>query len=304
VTGPHRRSRSGVETAVANVDQRARTLSREDEKRAVVVISAEHKARWIDLRETAAYRDLLYYLVRRDIVIRYLQTILGPAWAIIQPIASMVVFSIFFGRVAHISSHGVPYPLFSLTALVPWTYFANAVGLSSASVLNNSSVISKVYFPRIFIPLSPILASLVDFAVALAVLAAVMAGYGHSPSASIVFLPILIALALATAAATGIWLAALSSRYRDVRFATPFMLQLLLFASPVIFDVSAIPHRLQYVYALNPMVGVIDGFRAALLGTTAFPWALVGIGTAVTAALLYTAGRYFKRTELFFSDLA
>jgi lipopolysaccharide transport system permease protein len=270
----------------------------------VVRLSAASDGGWIDLGELVAYRDLLYYLVRRDIVIRYLQTILGPAWAVAQPLTTMVVFTIFFGHVAHISSQGVPYALFALTALAPWTYFTNGVGTASASVVNNASMMSKVYFPRIFIPLSPLLAAVVDFAVALCVLATVMAAYRQSPTWSTLLLPIPILLLFSITSGVGIWLAALSSRYRDVRFATPFVLQLLLFASPVIFDASAIPNPLRYLYALNPMVGVIDGFRSTLLGTKDFPWSLVGIGAAVSAVILYTAGRYFRRTEMHFAELA
>jgi lipopolysaccharide transport system permease protein len=270
----------------------------------IVKISAATRSRWIDVPEIIAYRDLLYFLVRRDLVIRYLQTILGPAWAVAQPVTTMIVFTIFFGRVAHISSQGVPYALFSLSALAPWTYFTNGVGTASMSVINNAAMMSKVYFPRLFIPLSPLLAVLADFAVALLVLAGVMAAYRQTPTWSALLLPILILLLFGVTASVGILLAGLSSRYRDVRFATPFGLQLLLFVSPVIFDVSTIPNSFRYVYALNPMVGVIDGFRSTLLGTKPFPWALVGIGAAVTAVLLFTAGRYFKSTEVHFAELA
>jgi lipopolysaccharide transport system permease protein len=270
----------------------------------IVTIAAGASTGWIDLHELRGYRDLLYYLVRRDIVVRYLQTVLGPAWAVIQPVTTMIVFTIFFGRVAHISSHGVPYALFSLTALVPWGYFTNGVSAAGASVVGNASMMSKVYFPRIFIPLTPLFAALVDFAVALAVLACMMGAYRHPPSLAILLLPMLILLLVAVTAGVGIWLAALSSRYRDVRFATSFALQLLLFASPVIFDVSTIPKPIRYAYALNPMVGIIDGFRSALLGTKAFPWTLIGIGTAVTVVLVYTAGWYFRRTEAHFAELA
>lgn len=269
----------------------------------VTVIEAGRKAGF-DVREIAIQRELLYYLVRRDVLVRYVQTVLGLGWAVAQPVLTMVVFTIFFGRLAGIDSAGVPYPLFSLSALVAWTYFANGVNAASVSVIANSSMLSKVYFPRIFIPLAPLLAVFVDFLVTLGVLAVLMAAYGHAPGLGVLLLPLLIVVLVVATAGVGLWLAALSSRYRDVRYVTPFLVQLLLFVTPVIYAADVVPEPARYAYALNPMVGVIDGFRSALLGTGSFPWPLVGIGAASALALFLSGVRYFKSTERFFADLA
>jgi lipopolysaccharide transport system permease protein len=273
-------------------------------ERAVTVIEAGSKRRWIDVREMVAHRDLLYYLVKRDIVVRYVQTVLGLGWAIAQPLLTMVVFTIFFGRLAGVDSEGVPYALFSFSALVAWTYFSNGVNAASGSVIGSSGMLSKVYFPRIFVPLSPLFAVLVDFLMAFGVLAALMAAYRRAPTIDVVFLPLLVIVMFLTTAGAGLWLAALSSRYRDVRYVTPFLIQLLLFVSPVIYGVSVVPSPARYAYALNPMVGVVTGFRAALLGTTAFPWALLGIGAASAVLLFLSGSRYFARVERHFADLA
>ena len=275
-----------------------------DRSTQVTVISANARKGWLDISELRGGGDLLYYLVRRDILVRYVQTLLGLGWAIGQPLLTMVVFTIFFGRVANVSAHGAPYAVFSLAALVPWTYFTNGVNGASTSVVNNSPMLSKIYFPRIFIPLSPLLAALVDFAIALLVLGAVMAGFGQAPQLGTLLLPIPILVMVLTTAGVGIWLAALASRYRDVRYVTPFFVQMLLFVSPVIYDGSTISAPARYLYALNPMVGVIEAFRAAAIGYPAFPWASLGIGTLSALALFATGTRYFRSTERYFSDLA
>jgi lipopolysaccharide transport system permease protein len=270
----------------------------------VTVISANARKSWFDVSELIAGRDLLYYLVRRDILVRYVQTLLGLGWAVGQPLLTMVVFTIFFGRVADVSAHGAPYAVFSLAALVPWTYFTNGVNGASTSVVNNSTMLSKIYFPRIFIPLSPLLAALVDFAIALVVLGVVMAGFGLTPHLAALLLPLAILVMVLTTAGVGIWLAALASRYRDVRYVTPFFVQMLLFVSPVIYDGSTISAPARYFYALNPMVGVIEAFRAAAIGFPAFPWVSLGIGAVSSLVLLASGTRYFRSTERYFSDLA
>ena len=256
------------------------------------------------LREAYEQRELLLFLVRRDLVVRYVQTVLGLGWAVLVPLLTMVVFTIFFGRLADIDSQGVPYALFSLAAIVPWTYFSTSVNAAANSVVANSSLITKVYFPRVFLPLAPLLAGLVDLAIAFVVLCVLLLAYGHLPELEALLLPLLVVILVVATAGVGMLLAAVGSRYRDVRYATPFLLQLLLFVSPVIYSASVVPTPERYLYALNPMVGVIEGFRAGLLGTTAFPWALVGIG-AVSATLLLALGlRVYERTARYFADLA
>jgi lipopolysaccharide transport system permease protein len=258
----------------------------------------------VSLREAFEYRELLFFLVRRDLVVRYVQTVLGFGWAILQPLVTVGIFTLFFGKLGRIDSQGVPYALFSLAAMVPWTYFANGLNLSAGSVAGNFSLVTKVYFPRLFLPLSPALAALVDFLIAFAILAAVLAVGGYAPELEALAIPLLIVVMVTTTVGVGLVLAALGSRYRDVRYATPFLVQLLLFVSPVIYAADVVPEPWRYVYALNPMVGVLEGFRASLLGTTAFPWALVGIGAASALVLLAIGLRVFSGTARYFADLA
>jgi len=258
----------------------------------------------VNVRELLEYRELLYYLVRRDLMVRYVQTVLGFGWAIVQPLVTVVVFTIFFGRLAEVDSQGVPYPLFSLAALVPWTYFASALNVSAGSVTGNAGLISKVYFPRLFLPLSPLLAVFVDFLIAFGVLAVVLAASGRAPTVEVVALPLLVVIMITATVGLGLLLAALGSRYRDVRYATPFFVQLLLFLSPVIYSASIVPTPERYLYALNPMVGVVEGFRTSLLGTAAFPWGLVGVSAASATLLLIVGIRVFSRTARHFADLA
>lgn len=273
-------------------------------RRAATPVRIEAGRSRASLREAYAQRELLLFLVRRDLVVRYVQTVLGLGWAVLVPLLTMVVFTVFFGRLADIDSQGVPYALFSLAAIVPWTYFSTSVNAAANSVVANSSLITKVYFPRVFLPLAPLLAGVVDLVIAFVVLCAVIVAFGRVPELAALAIPLLVAVLLATAAGVGMLLAALGSRYRDVRYATPFLLQLLLFVSPVIYSASVVPTPERYLYALNPMVGVLEGFRAGLLGTSAFPWALVGIGAASAAALLALGLRVYGRTARYFADLA
>jgi lipopolysaccharide transport system permease protein len=268
----------------------------------VTRISADGPA--LRFRELIEFRELLYYLVRRDLIVRYVQTVLGFGWAVLQPLVTMVIFTIFFGQLASVDSQGAPYALFSLAALVPWTYFSNGINLASGSVVAQSGLLTKVYFPRLFIPLSPLLAAFVDFVIAFAVLMGVLLATGHFPEPEIAALPVLVLIMLAATAGLGLLLAALASRYRDVRYAAPFLIQLLLFVSPVIYSASVVPTPERYLYALNPMVGVIEGFRAALLDTGAFPWTLVGIGAASALVLLAAGVAVYTRTARYFADLA
>jgi lipopolysaccharide transport system permease protein len=248
------------------------------------------------------YRELLFFFVTRDIKVRYKQTLLGAAWAIIQPLMTMIVFTIFFGKLAHMPSDGLPYPVFSLAALVPWTYFASALTAGTASVGSYQRIISKVYFPRLLIPIAAILSPLLDFAVAFVILAALMLWYGIVPGAAIVWLPALMLLAVATAAAASISLSALNVRYRDVRFVIPFIVQIWMFATPVAYPASLVPEKWRALYGLNPMAGVIEGFRWALVGGPA-PGLMTLVSALVVAVALVGGTVYFRSVEGTFADL-
>lgn len=273
----------------------------------------EPRSGWriIDWRELVAYKDLFYFLVLRDVKVLYKQTVLGFSWAIIRPVFSMIVFSIVFGGLANVPSDGVPYPIFSYAALLPWTYFATAITQSTGSLVANMNMLTKVYFPRLVIPMTPVLAGLVDFGIASLVLAALMAFYGIAPTAYALLLPLLIVLMVLTAAGIGMWLSALTIQYRDVRHAIGFLSQLLMYAAPVVWPVSLITEKLpvwgetlRLLYGLYPMAGVIEGFRAVLLGTTPVPWDLIGMGTLSAFAIAVSGALYFRRMERFFADVA
>ena len=255
----------------------------------------------LDLASIWEYRELVYYMVWRDIKVRYKQTVLGFAWALLQPLASMVVFTIIFGRLAQLPSEGVPYPVFTLAALLPWQLFASGFTGAANSVAGNAGVISKVYFPRLIIPIAAVAATVVDFAISLVLLVVLMVWYGVPFSGNVVFLPLFAAVALLTAFAAGLWTASLNVKYRDVRYLLPYFQQLWLFASPVVYSVTLVPERYQTLYALNPLVGVIQGFRWALFGGQP-PWTLMGGSLAVTGVLLIGGLYYFRRAEEQFSD--
>lgn len=258
-----------------------------------------------DLRELWHYRELFYFLVWRDVKVRYAQTVLGAGWAILQPVLTMVVFTIVFGNFAKVPSDGVPYPVFSLAALVPWTYFSKALTGSSGSLVANSNLITKVYFPRLITPMAPVLAGLVDFAVAFVILLLVMLGFGMVPAAlSLAVLPVLILAMMTTAAGVGCWLAALNIHYRDVKYVVPFLVQIWMYISPVVYPLSLVPEQYRALYALNPMVGVIEGFRAVLLGTEAVSFGLIALSLGTGVLLLITGAIYFRRTEDVFADVA
>jgi len=266
----------------------------------------EPKSGWqlIDWKELRQYRDLYYFLVRRDIKVLYKQTVLGSAWAIIRPLLSMIVFSVVFGNLAQVPSDGVPYPIFSYVALVPWTYFATAMTESTQSLVSSQNILTKVYFPRLVIPMTPILAKLVDFGIAFVILMLMMAWFSIVPTWKVIFLPLLALLMMLTASGFGMWLSALAIQYRDVRLAIPFIAQLLMYAAPVVWPASLIPESLRPLYGLYPMAGVIEGFRSALLGTNPMPWDLIVPGT-LSALLVAIAGAfYFRRIERIFADVA
>lgn len=268
------------------------------------VIEPRHGWYLVDLQELRRYRDLFYFLVRRDVRVLYAQTVLGFAWAVLQPFFSMIVFTVVFGGLAEMPSDGLPYAVFSFAGLVPWTYFSNALTTASQSLIGNTALLTKVYFPRLFIPMTPVVAKLVDFAIALVILLGLMAWYGIWPTWLVVWLPLLVLLMLLTAGGMGMWLAALGIQYRDVRFAMGFVTQLLMYAAPVVWPASLIPAEYRILYGLYPMAGVIEGFRAALLGSAPMPWDLIAAGL-VSAAAIFAAGvLYFRQTERVFADVA
>ena len=255
------------------------------------------------LSEVWAYKELFYFFTWRDIQVRYRQTALGVAWAVIQPVLTMAVFSVFLGKLAGVPSDGVPYPVFVFCGLVPWQLFAYALGASASSLVSNERLVSKVYFPRLILPLSAVLAGLVDFVIALAALLVLMRLYGLWPGWAIVTLPLFTLLAVATAIAVGLGLSALSVRYRDVRHALPFLTQFWLFATPIAYPSSLLPERLRPLYGLNPMAGVVEGFRWALLGQGNPPSALILVSTIVVVLGLALSLLYFLRVERSFADI-
>ena len=260
---------------------------------------------WVPLRlrELWEYRELLYFLVWREIKIRYKQTALGVVWAVIQPLFTMIVFSVFFGRLARMPSDGVPYPVFTLCALLPWQLFAFALTESSNSVVANQRLITKVYFPRLVMPLAALGVGLVDFCIAFVLLLGVAAYFGVTFSLTLLTVPIWAAFALLTALAVGLWLSALNVKYRDVRYAVPFMAQIWMFATPVAYPTSIVPEAWRPFYALNPMVGVVDGFRWALFGVTDPPRVTAVVSALVVGVLLVGGLYYFRRMERTFADV-
>ena len=267
----------------------------------------EPPARWprLNAGEIWASRGLLFFLVWRDLKVRYAQTVMGAAWAIIQPLLTMVVFTVIFGNFAKVPSDGVPYPLFSLAALVPWTYFSVAFSTSSASLVTNTNLITKIYFPRLVIPLAPVAGGLVDFAIAFVILAAAMLVYGSAPSPlAVVVVPLLIAVMAIAAAGVGCLLAALNIQYRDVKYITPFLIQIWMYASPIVYPMSLVPESVRPFYMLNPMAGVIEGFRSVLLGTGPVPWDAIAIAAGVATLIFVVGVYYFRRTERLFADVA
>ena len=266
----------------------------------------EPRSRWqiLDLKEFAPYKDLLYLLVWRDITVLYKQTIFGFTWAIVRPLFTMILFSVIFGRLAKMPSDGVPYPIFSYSALLPWTYFSTAITGATQSLIQQANVFTKVYFPRLFIPLTPVLSKLADFGIAFLVLAVMMMVYGVVPTYNILFLPVLIAIMVLATAGIGIWLSALAIQYRDVKHAVDFLIQFLLFAAPVVWPASLIPAKFRLLYGLYPMAGVIEGFRSALIGTRPMPWDLILMGVVSSVIIALSGVFYFRRMERIFADIA
>lgn len=272
-------------------------------ERPVIVVRPRRRRLSIDLAGVWAYRELLWILAARDVKVRYKQTVLGAAWAILQPLLTMIVFSLVFGRLAGIPSDGVPYPLFSFCALLPWQLFATSLTQSGNSLVGNQNLITKVYFPRLLIPLSAMISPLVDFAIAFVVLVGLMFWYGHLPAAAALALPLYLVLALLTALAAGLWLSALNVEYRDIRYIIPFLIQFWMFVTPIAYPSSLVPDRWRWVIALNPMTGVVDGFRWCLLGTPAPSGSLLAVSVAAVVVLLLGGLSYFGSMERTFADL-
>ena len=249
------------------------------------------------------YRELLYFLIWRDVKVRYKQTVLGVLWAVLQPFMTMLVFSIFFGELGQFPSDGVPYPIFTYTALLPWQLFVGSLAASANSLVGNQQLITKVYFPRLIVPLSAVSMGLIDFSLSCVILLGMMAYYGIYPTAAILLLPFLVVLAVATALAVGLWLATLNVEYRDVQYTIPFLTQFWLFITPVAYPSSMVPEQWRMLYSLNPMVGAVDGFRWALLGQTTKPDAAIFLSILVTGILLLGGLYYFRRMESTFADV-
>ena len=269
----------------------------------IVRVRSAGASRSLGLQELWRYRELVHFIVWRDVKVRYKQTVLGVAWAVLQPLASMLIFALIFGRLAGMPSDGVPYPIFALAALVPWTLFAQGMTQASGSVVASEDLIRKVYFPRLVIPIAAVGSSVVDFTIGFAVLIGLMCFYGIVPGFPVLWIPALVLLAVVTAVAVGLWLAALTTRYRDVRHVLPFLTQLWFFATPVAYPSSLVPATWRPLYGLNPMVGVIDGFRWALLGADTRPGATVAVAVIAVLILLLGGAAYFRRAERILADV-
>ncbi|MDD1687201.1 ABC transporter permease [Methanoregula sp.] len=276
--------------------------SSQDPRVPTLVIRPPRKWVPVDLRELWAYRELITSFTLRDVKLRYKQTGLGIAWAVLQPLLTMLIFTVIFGGLAKIPSDGVPYPLFVLAALLPWMLFAEGLTRSTTSMISNANIMTKVYFPRLIMPLSSIISPLIDFAVSFLILMAMMVYYGFMPTINIVFLPVFLLLALATSLGVGLWLSALNVKYRDFQYTVPFLIQIWMFASPVVYSSSLVPESLRMVFGLNPMTGVIEGFRWALLGSGT-PSAMVLVSVGMVIVLLVTGMFYFRRMEQYYADI-
>jgi lipopolysaccharide transport system permease protein len=283
---------------------RTERQTRESQGRVPIIIQPVTGLFDLDLREIWQYWELLYFLIWREVKVRYKQTVIGASWAIIQPLMTMVIFTIVFGRFAKIPSDGLPYPIFAYTALLPWTFFAQALTRSGGSLVGNASLVTKVYFPRLIIPFAAALAPIVDFLASFLVLVGMMIWYGITPTWSgLLALPFFMVLAVTTALAVSLWLSPLNVRYRDVGHTLPFMSQFWMYASPVAYPVSLVPERWQLVYSLNPMVGVIEGFRWALLGKESPNFMAMAVSTVVVVVLLLGGTVFFKKMEGTFADV-
>lgn len=278
-------------------------LTDSNKTRVTVHIKPKKGLQLINLSELKQYRDLLYFLVARNIKVKYKQTVLGGLWAVIQPFFMMIVFTLFFGKLAKIPSDGIPYPIFNYSAMVAWTYFAQAINQSGNSIVGESNLISKVYFPRIIIPFAFVLSGLMDFFIAFFVLILMMLYFHIYPTFMVLSVPFLIILMIMASSGAGMVLSALNAKYRDIRYTIPFLVQFWMFATPIVYPASMIPEKYRLIYALNPMTGVIEGFRSVLLNTVPFPSDMIIISFLVSLVLFILGLFYFKQVERFFADV-
>ena len=273
-----------------------------------VISSSPPKWNLIDFKELYNYKDLLYFMVLREVVVLYKQTILGFSWAIIRPLLSMVIFSVIFGKLADIPSDGVPYPIFSYVALVPWIYFSTSISKSSQSLIGSMNIFSKVYFPRLIIPLTPVISGLVDFLISLSIVFFMMIYYNLIPTLNILWLPLLVLIMILTSSGLGMWFSALAIQYRDVRHAIPFIAQILMYSAPVVWPISLlvdkVGYKLSLLYSIYPMVGVIEGFRSALIAKNTMPYDMIIISAVSSIFVFITGSIYFKSKEKYFVDIA
>ncbi|MCD6598377.1 MAG: ABC transporter permease [Bacteroidales bacterium] len=276
----------------------------EDKQINTPVILIKPKSGWqiIDFKALKEYRDLFIFLVWRDIKVLYAQTILGFAWAFLQPLIQIVIFTIIFGRVAKVPSEGIPYILFSTVAIIPWTYLSQAMTQSSQSLVQGQGMLGKIYFPRLIFPITPVLAKLVDFGISMIIVMAVIIYYRVMPTWNLLLFPFLLLLMVSTAAGIGMWLSALAIRYRDVKHAMTFVVRMLMYSAPIVYSASSIPAKYRIIYSLNPIVGIIEGYRACFLGTP-IPWQYILLGTATTIILFISGAMYFQRMERVFVDV-
>ncbi len=271
--------------------------------RDVTVIRSRQGLLNLDLRSVWQYRELLYFLIWRDLKVRYKQAAIGAAWAVLQPLVALLIFTAVFGYFAKLPSDGVPYPVFVLVALLPWTYFAEAFRRGATGLVDDSDLIRKIYFPRLVIPLAMVVAPAADLAISFTLLVILMAWYGIAPTGNIVFLPLLLFLSLLLALSLALWLGPINVRFRDIKHTLPFVIQVWMYASPVVYPASMVPEEWRSLYSLNPMVGVIEGFRWALLDTSAPDCRAIGIGVLIVAGLLFGGLIYFRKMERFFADV-
>lgn len=269
----------------------------------VVVIERKRKTKLIDWKELAAYKDLLYFLVVRSIRARYAQSVLGVGWAVIQPLFTMLIFTIVFGRIAKVDSDGIPYALFSFCGLMAWTYFSGSLTEASASLVTNSNMLSKVYFPRLILPLSSMFSKMLDFMITMVVMAGLMVYYQRVPPVDLVWFPVLIVLLFMCSFGPAIILAAWSVQYRDIKYAMTFIVQLLMYCAPIVYPLSRVPDPYKFVYSLNPLVGVVEGFRSAILGTNPMPWTIIGMSFVISTLVLVYGLYTFSKLEKTFADV-
>lgn len=269
-----------------------------------IIIEKQQKVRLLQWSELIAYKDLLYFLVVRGIRARYAQSVLGVGWAVIQPLLTMLIFTVVFGRLAKVSSDGLPYALFSFCGLMAWTYFSGALSEASNSLISNTNMLSKVYFPRLILPLSGLFSKLLDFSITIIVMIGLLIFYRHAPTTNLLYFPLMLLLLLISTFGPSIILAAWSVQYRDIKYAMSFIVQILLYMAPVVYPMSSVPKHYQMVYAINPMVGVIEGFRSSILGVNPMPWLAIAIGTGVSVILLLYGLYTFTRLERTFADVA